>query len=421
MAATEKVIYVYADWNKSDPELMGRLYVAMIRGKELFSFEYAKDWLCKKDSGFIFDPDLHFYEGRQYTPQEKPQFGLFSDSCPDRWGRLLMNRREAIISRQEGRKPRALVESDYLLGVYDEIRMGALRFSIEENGTFLSVDKELAAPPWATLRNLEAASLAFEDDANGQDEKWLKQLLAPGSSLGGARPKASILAPDGSLWIAKFPSKHDEWNSGAWEIVVHDLAVLCGINVPEAKLMTFSDNSSTFLIKRFDRENGNRIHFTSAMALLGKTDGSDADETSYLDIASFIKSNGAMPKLDLKELWKRMVFNMAVSNTDDHLRNHGFLFSKNGWILSPQYDVNPNVYGNTLSLKVNMEDNSIDFELAIETAEYYNIDLINAKSIIEDMKQIISDNWRTLANKYGLGKDAISFMKPAFSTISRPS
>jgi len=413
MGVNEKTIYVYADWKSNSPVFMGRLFANSGRGKELFSFEYSKDWILSANSDFLFDPDLHLYQGRQYT-SDKPLFGVFSDSCPDRWGRLLMKRKEAILARNETRKPRALTESDYLLGVYDETRLGALRFSLEENGQFLSADKELSAPPWTTLRTLETASLAFENDESGQEEKWLKQLLAPGSSLGGARPKASIQAPDGSLWIAKFPSKHDEWNSGAWEIVVHDLAEKCGLNVPPAKLETFSDTGSTFLVKRFDRTKNSRIHFSSAMAMLGKLDGDTADGVGYLDIASFVKSNGAFPKQDLKELWKRIVFNMAVSNTDDHLRNHGFLLSKSGWTLSPMYDVNPNIYGNALSLSVNTDDSSVNFDLAIETAEYYDINVNDAKSIVADIQKIVSENWQALATYYGLSRSAINRMEPAF-------
>jgi serine/threonine-protein kinase HipA len=411
----EKTIFVYADWEGLSPVLMGKLYASVIRGAELFSFEYNRDWLRRVESSFIFDPDLHLYEGRQYTRSDKPLFGIFSDSCPDRWGRLLMKRREAILAREEGRKPRTLTESDYLLGVFDETRLGGLRFSTEEGGVFLSSDKSLPAPPWATLRALESASLAFEKDESGYEEKWLSQLIAPGSSLGGARPKASILAPDDSLWIAKFPSRHDEWNSGAWEIVVHDLASMCGLNVPEAKLESFSDFGGTFLTKRFDRNGNRRIHFTSAMALLGKTDGEGTEGASYLDIASFIKSNGASPKKDLEELWKRIVFNISVSNTDDHLRNHGFLLTKPGWILSPQYDVNPNIYGNALSLNISNDDSTIDAELAVETAEYYDIGLEDAKNTITYFQKTIHENWRKLAADYGLSRGAISFMAPAFS------
>ena len=413
MATNEKIICVYADWKNQSPALMGRLYATVNRGKELFSFEYSNNWLQSTDGSFVFDPDLHLYEGRQYAP-DKPLFGVFSDSCPDRWGGLLMKRKEAILAKEESRKPRALTESDYLLGVCDETRIGALRFSLEENGAFLSAEKDLCAPPWTTLRTLESASLAFEGDADAQEEKWLRQLLAPGSSLGGTRPKASVQAPDGSLWIAKFPSKHDEWNSGAWEMVVHDLAVKCELNVSEAKLETFSDTGSTFLTKRFDRTGSRRIHFSSAMAMLGKTDGEGADGVSYLDMASFIKSNGAFPKQDLKELWKRIVFNMAVSNTDDHLRNHGFLLTESGWTLSPLYDVNPTIYGNALSLNVSTDDSSVSFELAIETAQYYDISIKDAKKVVEDIQKTVNENWQSLATDYGLSRGDINRMEPAF-------
>ena len=413
MPIDEKAIYVYADL-ENNPKLMGRLFVGNARGKEIFSFEYCREWIQCVDTGCVLDPDIQLYEGRQYVPQDKTLFGVFSDSCPDRWGRLLLQRKETILARKDGRKPRALAESDYLLGVYDRARLGALRFSLEERGPFLASYEGEAIPPWTTLRALESASLAFERDESGLDEKWLSQLLAPGSSLGGARPKASVQAPDGSLWIAKFPSKHDQWNSGAWEIVAHNLADLCGLNVPEAKLETFTEIGSTFLVKRFDRYDGRRIHFSSAMALLGKSDGISAEGTGYLDLAALIKSKGAQPKKDLYELWKRIVFNMAVSNTDDHLRNHGFLLTKNGWILSPQYDVNPNIYGDSLSLYITLDDNTIDFELAVETAEHYGIGVADAKNTIAEIKKIVEENWRKLAANYSLSKDAIKHMEPAF-------
>lgn len=285
-----------------------------------------------------------------------------------------MKRREAIRARKEERKPKRLTDLDFLLGVYDETRMGGLRFCTEENGPYLSDDKELATPPWTTLRKLESASLAFEKNEDGMEERWLKQLLAPGSSLGGARPKASVLAPDGTLWIAKFPSKYDDVDVGAWEMVVHDLAVLCRLNVPEAKLEQFSKNGGTFLVKRFDREGTRRIHFASAMTLLGKNDGANAaDSSSYLEIVSFIKKYGAEPKKDLLELWRRIVFNMAVSNTDDHLRNHGFILKNEGWTLSPLYDVNPNEDGDSLSLNVDEYNNLIDFGLALSVAGWFGL------------------------------------------------
>ena len=213
--ADVRIIYVYKDWDASAPEKIGTIYVEGGKGKEVISFEYDNSWLEKADASLIFDPDLMLYKGRQYTPLDKPMFGIFADSCPDRWGRTLMKRREAILAKKEDRKPKRLTDIDFLLGVYDETRMGGLRFSMNEEGPFLSNDKELATPPWTTLRKLESASLAFEKNEDGMEEKWLKQLLAPGSSLGGARPKASVSAPDGSLWIAKFPSKYDDMNVGA--------------------------------------------------------------------------------------------------------------------------------------------------------------------------------------------------------------
>ena len=414
MAEADK-IYVYENWSGDVPVKMGALYVDGNHGKNIYSFEYDKLWLEQADSTITFDPDLAFYNGRQYVPIGKPLFGIFADSCPDRWGRLLMKRREVILARKEKRRPKTLNELDFLLGVYDESRMGALRFKNDENGEFLSCDKELATPPWTTLRTLESASMEFEKDESGTNEKWLKQLLAPGSSLGGARPKATVQAPDGSLWIAKFPSKHDETDSGAWEMVVHDLAELCSLNVPPAKTEKFSRNGTTFLVKRFDRKGSKRIHFSSAMTLLGKTDGASAvDGSSYLDIASFIRSNGSQPQKDLTELWKRMVFNIAVANTDDHLRNHGFILEKNGWKLSPLYDVNPNIYGDSLSLNITDSDATLDFNLALETAEFYGISIDMAEKAISKMKEIINDRWEMLARKYGLSRNAIEFMRPAF-------
>ena len=339
---------------------------------------------------------------------------MFSDSCPDRWGRLLMKRREAIKARNEKRKPKTLLESDYLLGVCDQTRMGALRFALAEDGAFLAADKSLAVPPWERLRSLEAASLEFENGHDAYEEKWLRQLLAPGSSLGGARPKASVQAPDGSLWIAKFPAKNDEWNMGAWEMVAHELAALCGLHVPEAKLQTFSKIGSTYLCKRFDRNNDRRVHFASAMTLLGKTDGQGSDGASYLDIAEFITSNGAHPKEDLRELWNRIVFGIAVSNTDDHLRNHGFLLAEDGWVLSPMFDVNPNIYGDSFELNINENDASMSFELAASVAEYFGIGNQEARDTIKNIKELVSSNWQKIAKQQGLNKSEIELMSPAF-------
>lgn len=415
MAVNQKTIFVYDDFSTEQPVLMGSLYVNVIKGGESYSFEYDKDWLRKTCLTLTLDPELMPYSGRQY-PTGKNIFGLFADASPDRWGRVLMNKRERILAEKEGRKPSKLYDSDYLLGVYDETRMGGIRFKVNQEGPFLSDDKETAAPPWATLRTLEEASRNFENDETGLTEKWLNQLIKPGSSLGGARPKATVVDTKDQLWIAKFPSKNDENDTGAWEMVAHDLAALCGLNVPEAKLEKFSPLGSTFLIKRFDRMGSKRVHFASAMTLLGKTDGaSAADGSSYLDIAAFIKSYGAQPKKDLGELWKRIVFNMAVTNTDDHLRNHAFILTDKGWILSPLYDVNPVPYGDELSLNVDEEDNSISIDLAVQTAVRFGISESDAEAQAEEILKIVREDWEKTAAGYGLSRRQIEEMRPAFS------
>ena len=415
MAVNQKTIFVYDDFSTDQPHLLGSLYVNVIKGGESYSFEYDKDWLKKTGLTLTLDPELMPYSGRQY-PTGKSIFGLFADASPDRWGRVLINKRERILAEKEGRKPSKLYDSDYLLGVFDETRMGGIRFKSEPEGPFLSDDKETAAPPWATLRTLEEASRNFENDETGLTEKWLNQLIRPGSSLGGARPKATVVDTKDQFWIAKFPSKNDENDTGAWEMVAHDLATLCGLNVPEAKLEKFSPLGSTFLIKRFDRLGSKRVHFASAMTLLGKTDGASAvDGSSYLDIAAFIKSYGAQPKKDLGELWKRIVFNMAVTNTDDHLRNHAFIVTDKGWILSPLYDVNPVPYGGELSLNVDEEDNSISIDLAVQTAVRFGVSESDAEAQAEEILKIVRGNWEKTAAGYVLTRRQIEEMRPAFS------
>ena len=410
---SEKKIYVFADFLDFHEELVGTIYVSQTRGKEFYSFEYSPAWLSH--GNMALDPDLKLYKGRQYLNDDKYIFGVFADSSPDRWGQKLMKRREELRAREASERPHKLLDSDFLLGVYDEARMGGLRFKTEPEGEFVSNEKDYATPPWTSLRELEEASRSFENDESELEGKWLKQLLAPGSSLGGARPKASVKAPDGSLWIAKFPSKHDDIDSGAWEMVLHDLAKLCGLNVPDAKTEKFSNLGTTYLVKRFDRAEDRRIHFASAMTMLGKTDGADAsDGSSYLEIVSFLKSNGAKPKRDLCELWRRIVFSMAVSNTDDHFRNHGFILTEAGWELSPMYVVNPDIYGEYLSLNVNSEDSKIDFQLAIDAAGYYGLGNESAERSVEEIARIVRDNWQILAKKYGIGRNEVERMRQAF-------
>lgn len=420
MAKTEtrKAIFVYADWMglQGSPILLGRLYSTTVRGDEVFSFEYSKGWLNSKFAQVI-DPDLGLYSGLQYLGTKKINFGIFLDSSPDRWGRVLMKRREAAVARKENRQAKPLMESDYLLGVYDENRIGGLRFKLTEDGDFLNQDRSLAAPPWTSIIELQAISLRLETDEDMLDDehvKWLNILMAPGSSLGGARPKASIKDSTGELWIAKFPSVSDRKDIGGWEIVVHTLAVKCGLNVAEAKVERFANQYHTFLIKRFDRNKSQRIHFTSAMTMLGYTDNRDAHAgASYLELADFLSKHGARVNQDLEELWKRIVFSIAVSNTDDHLRNHGFILTEKGWILSPAYDINPNEQGNGLNLNISDSDNSLEYDLALDVAEFFRVEKNKAEKIIEDIKTKVN-GWKAIADKYDISKTEQLIMEKAF-------
>lgn len=412
-------ILVYADWvGLEGTKLMGMLRSELLRGKEIFSFEYDRDWLNNQYAQ-VLDPDLQLFIGKQYlNDDEKINFGMFLDSAPDRWGRVLMQRKEAASARLENRRPHVLNETDYLLGVYDGHRMGALRFKTEPEGAFLNNDSAMAAPPWASIRTLEEISLKLEDeDSYDRPEylKWLNMLLSPGSSLGGARPKASIVDPDGQLWIAKFPSKNDRDDTGAWEMVAYEMAILAGIDMAESRAQIFSSPHHTFLTKRFDRlKKGKRIHFSSAMTQLGYTDGADAAAgVSYLELVAFITSHGADVERDLEELWRRIVFSICISNCDDHLRNHGFLLRENGWTLSPAYDINPIESGTGLKLNINELDNSLSLDLAMDVHPYFRLSASKAKEIIENIRKSVS-KWKKIASKYGISRQDQEIKAPAF-------
>lgn len=413
---TKKDIQVYAYWQGlEEPSLMGMLSVSPAKGKESFSFEYADVWL---KSGFsqMIDPDLQLYSGAYYPRDDKPNFGVFLDSCPDRWGRVLMQRREAAIAKQEDRAAKKLLESDFLLGVYDGHRMGALRFKLDTDELFLNDNKAMAAPPWTSLRELEDASLKFEEDNTDDPEylKWVAMLIAPGSSLGGARPKASVMDAHNNLWIAKFPSRNDDKDIAAWEMVTNQLAINAGINVAEGKLLQFNNKHHTYLTKRFDRTAaGERIHFASAMTLLGHIDGEDASGASYLELMEFISRHGAAVEKDLEELWRRIVFSICVKNTDDHLRNHGFLLTEKGWLLSPAYDINPNEYGKGLSLNITDADNSLDLDIAMEVAGYFRLSDDKASQIIQQVSAVVKD-WKKVAANYKISNAEQERMSAAF-------
>ena len=412
---SKKQIFVYADWKEIDkPELMGILNVIISKGKEIFSFEYDKEWL-KSGYSQTLDPDLQLYSGPQYLRDEKENYGVFLDSSPDRWGRALMTRRESAIAKLEKRASKTLLESDFLLGVFDGHRMGALRFKEKTEGPFLNDNKEMATPPWAEIRDLEYASLQLEKENISEDPtymKWLNLLIAPGSSLGGARPKASVLDEERHLWIAKFPSTKDEVDKGVWEFITNQLAVKSGINVATGMIKKYSNIGHTYLTKRFDRdEKGKRIHFASAMTMLGYTD--HVDGVSYLELADFVTRNGSNTNSDLEEIWKRIVFNICVKNTDDHLRNHGFLLTPAGWTLSPAYDVNPNPRGTGLNLNISETDNSLDLDLALSVANRFRLKSRRANEIIFSIKKEIK-KWNSLAKRYKIKKEEQEYMSKSF-------
>jgi serine/threonine-protein kinase HipA len=315
---------------------IGKLWFHVRGYKQSASFEYDKEWLNHPEK-FALEPALNLTEGAFHTGQGISLFGAIGDSAPDRWGRVLMRRSEASKASFENRASRSLFEIDYLLGVNDEARSGALRFSISpDESVFLSPKQNNSIPPLVDLPKLLSATERFIADAENSDD--LKLLLAPGSSLGGARPKASVRDKDGSLAIAKFSKKDDEFNVVVWEAVTLTLAKKAGVNVSCYRLETILDKP-VLIITRFDRKNGKRIPFLSAMSMLG---ASDNEEHSYLEMAYALAQNGASPEEDMKELWRRIVFTVMVSNTDDHLRNHGFTYERyKGWRLSPAYDINP--------------------------------------------------------------------------------
>ena len=416
MAADPRMIQVCADWvGLGGPVPMGRLVATQVRGKEVFSFQYDRLWL-EAGHATPLDPGLRPYRGAQYLPDGRSNFGLFLDSSPDRWGRVLIQRREALLAREEGRRPSRLAEHDYLLGVYDGHRLGGLRFRIE-GGPFLDDNAELASPPWTSLRALEQASLKLErigTDGDPPAGKWLRMLIAPGRSLGGARPKASVLDTAGRLWIAKFPSDHDSDDIGAWEGIVHTLAGRAGLDLAEARSLKCASRHHTFVTQRFDRtKSGERIHFASAMTLLERTDGEEG--ASYLDLAEVLIRSGAHPARDLEELWRRMVFFVCVSNVDDHLRNHGFLLEPSGagWSLAPAYDMNPVAAGRGLSLNISETDNAQDLALTREVSGQFRLKGKRAKEIEGEVTSAVR-TWRATAAAAGLSRPAQERMTEAF-------
>lgn len=389
---------------------VGKLWFHQRNTRQSASFEYNPDWL-KHSEKFALEPALQLTSGAFHTRADQILFGAIGDSAPDRWGRVLMRRAESLRSKSSKEAARTLLEVDYLLGVNDEVRQGALRFSLRDNGPYLTAKDKESIPPLIELpRLLSATERYLNDDETAED---LKILLAPGSSLGGARPKASVRDLDSHLAIAKFPKKDDEFNVVVWEAVALRLAEKARIKTTEWRLETILDKP-VLLLRRFDRQAGQRIPFLSAMSMLGAKDN---DPHSYLEIAYAITQHGASPNADLEELWRRIIFTVLISNTDDHLRNHGFLYERHkGWRLSPAYDVNPTpveMKGRILSTSINYDDPSASIDLALSVIAEFRIKKIRALEIIKEVALAVSE-WRRVASQFGLLKREIDRMASAF-------
>lgn len=403
-AGNRRVWEVWLDAAELEPAvLVGRLYQNLVKTAVPASFAYEPAWL-KSDTKFMLDPRLELYAGEQNPLVNFPAFGIFMDSAPDRWGRVLMERRELVKAEQEGRAARTLQEIDFLLGVSDVVRMGALRFRLQEGGPYVS-DDELAAPPVTSLGEL--AQIARRIEEPGAEKlpeytKWLAMLVAPGTSLGGARPKANFRDPDGGLWIAKFPAKDDRYDVGAWEFVARELGHRCGIKVPDAHIECFNHDYRTYCSRRFDRtDQGARRMYTSAMTLLERRDG--GANASYLDLVQAIEDFGSRHYIeeDLHQLFRRAVFNVLIGNRDDHLRNHGFLRDATGWRLAPAFDVNPNPSKQEHSLTLDGKSAAPEVERLLHTADLYRLKAAQAQSILTEVRAGLSD-WRRVAEAKGI-------------------
>lgn len=407
-------ILVYAHWeNMAAPRCIGALSAQQSKGRKAFSFSYDKDWIASQ-AQLLLDPDIIWYGGQQY-PNGKDNFGLFFDSMPDAWGRTLMKRRAAINARDQGKPMAVLYDIDYLLGVHDISRMGALRFKKESESDFLDNDPIAPTPPWASIRELQHGAAIIESNKDTEEvRKWLTMLMAPGSSLGGTRPKANIVDEKGHLWIAKFPSANDTIDKGAWEYLAYLLAVNSGIKMAECRMEKVAGKYHTFFTKRFDRNKTERIHFASAMTMTGKNEELIRDEIpSYLDIVEFIQFSGVHVTDDLHQLWRRIVFNILISNTNDHLRNHGFILTEEGWRLSAAFDINASIDKDGLALNIDMDSNALDLELAKEAGAYFRLSEKEMKVIIDEVQSSIA-NWKTLASEIGIPRSEQMLMSRAF-------
>lgn len=390
---------------------VGKLWFHVRGGRESASFEYDRQWLDNSER-FALEPALDLSEGAFHTKHDIGVFGAIGDSAPDRWGRLLIRRAATANAKAVGTTPKTLFEIDYLLAVSDETRQGALRFSVPSQETiFLAPKEKTSIPPLVALPKLLSATEKFiADDASAAD---LKLLLAPGSSLGGARPKASVLDKDGSLAIAKFPRRDDEVNIVIWEAITLVLAKNAGIDVPTWRLENIL-NKAVLIIKRFDRYNGQRIPFLSAMSMIGARDN---EQHSYLELAYALSQYGAFPDNDMAQLWRRIVFFVMVSNTDDHLRNHGFLYERyNGWKLSPAYDMNPtpiDISPRVLTTAIDLTDTNASLETAMSVAKDFRLHKKQALHIMEEVSAAVRQ-WHRVALEFGVSRQECERMSSAF-------
>ena len=412
-----KKLYVYADFDWfNDIELIGELGYESLRGSDSYSFKFADSWI-KKYNSIQLSNDLNNYPGIQYTQPNKDIFGCFADALPDRWGRTLLLRREQILAQEENRPVKRLSSFDFLVGIDDFSRMGAFRFKETLDGEFINTTNSLRIPPLTDLRELIAASKEIENSENTNnlpEKKWITQLVQPGSSLGGARPKANVVDTERNVYVAKFPSLKDDYDAGLWEHFCHLLAKNAGINTADTKVLAVNEKHHTLLSKRFDRTaEGKRIHFASAMTLLGLNDGDNATTGhGYLDIVDFILSSCTDVDANLCELFRRVAFNICIGNTDDHFRNHGFLLTAKGWTLSPAYDMNPTLNTHQ-SLLINSKTNVSDLSVLVNSCDEYMLTAQVAKNIINEVVEAIKD-WRIIANKIGISKREISLFENVF-------
>lgn len=409
-------LFVYADFDwLAEPRLVGELTCDTVRGGTTYGFAFDRNWLAQYGELFLSE-DLQSYTGVQYTRPGRDIFACFSDALPDRWGCTLLNRREQLAAAEQGRMPRRLSSFDYLTGIDDASRMGGFRFSATCGGGFINSDAELRVPPLTTVRELMHAAHeieASEERHQLPQKRWLDQLLRPGSSLGGARPKASVIDDDGTLAIAKFPSRKDSYDVAQWEHFCHVMGCKAGIDVAATRSIAGGDYH-ILLSRRFDRTvDGRRIHFASALALLGLADGdSAATGYGYTDIADFIVGHGCRVEHDLRELYRRVAFNIIVGNSDDHFRNHGFLLRKGGWELSPAYDINPTLAADQ-SLLINRSTNAADLDVLAASAADYMLPAAAAQSIIGEVRRAMHP-WRNEARRLGLTQRDIDAFAPRF-------